>query len=660
MKPNAADLPKEWLEADGLGGFASGTVGGFRTRRYHAILLTARNPPSGRMVLVNGFEAFVTTSSGTFAISTQHYASGVYSPNGQHHLISFATEPWPVWRWQLPDGTVIEQELFVPHEQSLTAMSWKVVQNSAPVTLTIRLLLSGRDYHCLHHENSAFQFEAIERDHLVTFRAYPDIPAVTVCSNGKYQAQPVWYRQFLYSVERERGLDDTEDLASPGTFTWELDGDRPAVCMLAAEGFEADWHQKNADCKDIYGDFHSAELARRNQFPTSLHRAADAYLVRRGSGKTIIAGYPWFTDWGRDTFIAMRGLCLATQRLEDAGSLLSAWSEHVSQGMLPNRFPDFGDEPEFNSVDASLWFVIAVHDYLKVSHAQGFVVDPRQQEKLQQAVNAIVEGYAKGTRFGIQCDIDGLLAAGIPGSQLTWMDVKIKDWVVTPRIGKPVEIQALWLNALAIAAVTEPKWRELFEQGQRSFLRRFWNTASGCLFDVIDVDHTAGAVDISVRPNQILAVGGLPVPLIVGERARQIVDKVEAKLLTPLGLRTLSPTAPDYVPRYLGGVQKRDAAYHQGTVWPWLLGPFVDAWVSVRGRTPEVLRTARERFLAPLHAHLQQAGLGHVSELTDGESPFVPRGCPFQAWSMGELLRLEYQVLKEKRSVAEIEEEDLS
>jgi predicted glycogen debranching enzyme len=264
---------------------------------------------------------------------------------------------------------------------------------------------------------------------------------------------------------------------------------------------------------------------------------------------------------------------------------------------------------------------------------------------LAAAVEAILDGYARGTRYGIRLDDDGLIAAGVPGVQLTWMDAKVGDWVVTPRIGKPVEVQALWLNALAVGAAYSERWAALLERGRDAFGRRFWNEAGGCLHDVVDVDHHAGTADSSFRPNQIFAVGGLPLALLEGEQARRVVDAVEARLLTPVGLRSLAPGEPAYTPHYQGGVRERDGAYHQGTVWPWLIGPFVEAWVRVRGATPGVKREARERFLEPLLRHLDEAGLGHISEIADAEPPHTPRGCPFQAWSVGEALRLDRSVL---------------
>jgi predicted glycogen debranching enzyme len=405
------------------------------------------------------------------------------------------------------------------------------------------------------------------------------------------------------------------------------------------------------DVVTLVTDIRVGERLRREAFPTALDRAADSYLVRRSSGKTIVAGYPWFTDWGRDTFIAIRGLCLATGRLADARDILLEWAGAVSDGMLPNRFPDHGEAPEFNSVDASLWYVIALHELIQLDCGRTKLLTPHQRRTLELAAMRIVEGYAGGTRFGIRMDDDGLLAAGVAGVQLTWMDARVGDRVITPRIGKPVEIQALWLNALWIASDLDPKWCEPFERGRRSFLERFWSDDQGCLADVVDVDHVRDTRDDTFRPNQILAVGGLPITLLDGDKSRRVVEAVEARLLTSIGLRSLAPGEAGYAPRYEGDSAARDAVYHQGTVWPWLMGAFVDAWVRVRENTSEARTEARHRFIEPLLAHLRSAGLGHVSEITDAEAPFTPKGCPFQAWSLGELLRLDRVVLAEPKQV---------
>ncbi|MGH7788355.1 MAG: amylo-alpha-1,6-glucosidase [Candidatus Binatia bacterium] len=637
--PFPADEGLEWLEADGLGGFASGTVAGTRTRRYHALLLAAATPPTGRMVLVNGFDAWVQTPSGQYAVSSQRYAPQTTYPDGAWKITAFGAEPWPRWRLRLDDGSEIEQEIFVPHGSAAVAVTWRLVAPRPGAVLRLRPFLSGRDYHALHRENADFQFAAEGGDGRLVWRPYPGVPAVLSLANAHYAPDPTWYRNFLYKEELARGLDATEDLASPGTLTWDLSA-AEAVWILAAERDGAFPIAAQAAAPDVVATWRDRERQRRTA-ASRLARAADAYLVARQGGRTIIAGYPWFTDWGRDTFIALRGLCLAGGRLHDARDILVAWAATVSQGMLPNRFPDHGAAPEFNSVDASLWYIVAVHDFLTAAAAQALAVTPADTAALHAAVDAILAGYSAGTRFGIRCDADGLLAAGEPGVQLTWMDAKVGDWVVTPRIGKPVEIQALWLNALAIGGQRSTTWAEGLARGRTAFAARFWNAARGCLFDVVDCDHAAGTADAALRPNQILAVGGLPLALLDGERARRVVDLVEQQLWTPLGLRTLAPGEPGYVGRYQGDARSRDGCYHQGTAWPWLLGPFVDAWLRVRDNTPDVRAEARRRFLAPLRDHLDRAGLGHVSEIADGDAPHTPRGCPFQAWSVGAALRLE-------------------
>ena len=630
----------EWLEADGLGGFASGTVSGIRTRRYHALLLAATRPPAGRLVLVNGFDASVETANGTFALSSQLYPPDLMHPDGASRIAEFKSEPWPRWVFALEDGTRIRQEIFAINGASIVVLSWRLLTPGRRALLSLRPFLSGRDYHGMHHENRAFQFQPQMDHQRILWHPYPGIPGIIALDNGEYRHQPDWYRNFVYEQERARGLDFTEDLAAPGSFQWNL-ADGEAALILAAEGFENEKLPADQPAEESLSRLRAKERRRRRNFATPLDGAAASYLVRRGTGKTIVAGYPWFTDWGRDTFISLRGLCLATGRLDDAGDILLEWSNVVSEGMLPNLFPDQGDRPEYNSVDASLWYIIAVHDFLSARQNYGGKVSQRQKESLQKAVDAILTGYSQGTRYGIRMDQDGFLAAGVPGMQLTWMDAKIGDWVVTPRIGKPVEVQWLWLNALWIGGRFNDKWLEPLVRGRESFRTRFWSEQSGYLYDVIDADHQAGKLDASFRPNQIFAIGGLPVALLDGVRARRVVDEVERRLWTPLGLRSLAPGETGYTTHYQGGVRERDGAYHQGTVWPWLIGLFVEAWLRVRGATDDAKHEARARFLAPMLEHLHEAGLGHVSEIADADPPHTPRGCPFQAWSLAELLRLD-------------------
>jgi len=635
----------EWLEADGLGGFASGTVGGIRTRRYHALLLAATTPPTGRYVLVNGYDAWVEYDGRRFALSAQCYTPGVSSPDGDRRLETFAPVPWPTWGFRLEDGIEVEQQVFVVRGAPRVILSWRLKTPVPGARLVVRPFFSGRDYHALHHENPGFRFDAGREGDAVTWRPYDGVPGIVARSNGAYGHEPQWYRGFLYSEERDRGQEFVEDLASPGSFTWDLSAAEALWSLEAEFGSGSSGGAETSLAAEVKR-LRAAERTRRDAFPTPLQRAADAYLVRRGAGMTIVAGYPWFTDWGRDTFVALRGLCLAGDRLDAARGILLQWADAVSEGMVPNRFPDRGDDPEFNAVDASLWYIVAVHDYLAaVAAAEGHVSDA-ERRTLDHAVQRILTGYADGTRYGIHADRDGLLAAGQPGVPLTWMDAKVGDWVVTPRIGKPVEVQALWLNALRIgAAGGGTRWGALLERGAAAFGARFWNPGGGYLHDVVDVDHHPGTVDATFRPNQIFAVGGLPFPVLNGAAAHQVVDAVERRLVTPLGLRSLAPGEPGYAARYEGSVAARDGAYHQGTVWPWLLGPFVEAWVRVRGGTVAAQRKARRQFLEPLLAHLHDAGLGHVAEIADAEPPHRPRGCPFQAWSVGEALRLDQVVL---------------
>ena len=425
-----------------------------RTRRYHALLLAATSPPTGRVVLINGLEAWVEVSGDIYPISSQYYAPNVVHPNGDRRIESFELEPWPRWVFRLESGHRVEQEIFVPHERAAVAIRWRLLDQpegdtldgANAVWLSIRPLISGRDYHSLHHENGDFRFASDTAGQQVKWRPYDGVPGIRVLSNAGYRDAPIWYRNFFYAAEAERGLDATEDLASPGEFRWNLAaGD--AVWMATANGLPNALAEHGADALTTFQSLRLRETGRRAKFGTAIERAADAYVVRRGVGRTIVAGYPWFTDWGRDTFIAMRGLCISTGRLDVAREILLAWAGTVSEGMLPNRFPDHGAAAEFNSVDASLWYIVAIHEYLSAVHERGAAADVDDRQKLLTAVRAILEGYIGGTRYRIRVDDDGLLAAGEPGVQLTWMDVKIGDWVVTPRIGKPVELQALWLNA---------------------------------------------------------------------------------------------------------------------------------------------------------------------------------------------------------------------
>ena len=642
-----ADEACEWLEADGLGGFASGTTSGVRTRRYHGLLLVAAAPPADRRLLVQGFVARLETTEGAAEFWPQAYGGG-WVTGRDVERVEFDAEPWPTWHFSTRLGVRVRVEVFVPHGKAAVVVTFRLDQPRAGARLELRPLLSGRDFHGLQRENGGCDLEPREAGKALRFAPYRGVPAVLSLANADYRHAPDWYRDFFYAEEAARGLDAREDLSTPGVLSFDLSEGAEALWVLSAElpqGLALERESPTALVERLRRE----ERLRRGAFAGPLERAASAYLVERGAGRTLIAGYPWFGDWGRDTFIALRGLCLATGDWQTACSILGEWASVVSQGMLPNRFADDANAPvEYNSVDASLWFVLAADELLARPEARKFA-SVAQARQIDAAIVEIVQGYARGTRYGIHRDSDGLLACGEPGVQLTWMDAKVGDWVVTPRIGKPVEVQALWVHALLAAGKREPRFLQWAELAKASLEARFWNEQRGMLFDVVDDAHVPGAVDSACRPNQIFAAGGLPITLLPPDRARRVVDAVERELWTPLGLRSLAAGEPHYAPHYRGGVWERDGAYHQGTVWPWLAGPFIEAWVKSRGGSAEAKRAARERFLGPLTLHLSRAGIGHVSEIADADPPHTPRGCPFQAWSLAELIRVEREVLATER-----------
>ena len=527
----------EWLEPDGLGGFASGTVGGARTRRYHALLLAATTPPTGRVALVNGIEAWLETGAGRFALSSQRYTPDVTYPDGASRVAAFRPEPWPAWTFRCEDGTEVAQEVVAVQGRPEVVLRWRRTGGDGPARLVVRPLLSGRDYHGLHHENPAFGFAPETAPGRVTWRPYPGLPAVTALANGEYRHDPAWYRNFLYAKEVERGLDAVEDLASPGELAFDLAA-RDAVLVLRAGEPEA-----GAVSPEILARGHlKAEAARRAAFASPLHRAADAYVVRRGAGRTVVAGYPWFTDWGRDTFITLRGLLTVARRgraraRHPAGLGRRRVARHAAEP-LPRLGRAAGVQ-----LGRRRALVRGRGARLPAGGAPAGRAGRRRRAgragARDRGRSSTATGRARATASAPTTD--GLLAAGEPGLQLTWMDAKIGDWVVTPRIGKPVEVQALWLNALAIGRGTGADCGHLYRRARAAFQARFWNPERGCLYDVVDADHVPGRNDPSFRPNQILAVGGLPFQLLDEPQASRVVDAVERELLTPLGLRSLAP-----------------------------------------------------------------------------------------------------------------------
>jgi len=630
-------LSLEWLETNGRGGFSSGTVAGANTRRYHALLLTARKPPSERVVLVNHLEEWLDIDGQTIPLSTNLYPGAVH-PTGYEHCIEFSTDPWPTWTFDC-NGVTIQREILSIHGRDIVAVRWTLIgKEPLRAVLRVRPKLTGRDYHGTHHENQSLSTEAQVGSGRVQWHTYSDLPPVRAFHSGAYRHEPNWYRHIQFPVEQQRGLDAEEDWWSPGEFTFDLEPGSTTGLVFTSETID------QLDVAALAKREQSRRYTIRQAAPTDdslagqLWCAADMYLSVRGAQHTVIAGYPWFTDWGRDTFISLPGLCLVTGRLDVAWQVIASFAAHVSEGMVPNRFPDVGEQPEYNTIDASLWFIHAIDRYLTASRDE-----VRVQETAWPAVKQILDGYRRGTRYGIKMDEDGLIMGGVPGAQLTWMDAKVGDWVVTPRHGKPVEIQALWVRSLEVGEALARKFGEA-DYADRchndrsnaiaSFRKRFWYEDGGYLYDVIDGPE---GNDASVRPNQLYAIS-LVDELVPHDRALKILRLVQEQLLTPVGLRTLSPHDPRYRARYEGGVLERDGAYHQGTVWPFLLGQFVTAWIKVHGKKAAVLKQARS-FLDGIGAHLKEACLGQVSEIFDAEAPHNARGCCAQAWSVAEPLR---------------------
>jgi predicted glycogen debranching enzyme len=665
-----AALAREWLVTNGLGGYAAGTVGLANTRRYHGLLVAALRPPVDRVVAVAKVDVSARYGGHDYALFTNEFADGTVDPHGYRNLARFALEgSVPTWRFELGDA-LLEQRIFMAHGANVTYLQLALVAAAAPVQLTLAPLVAWRDYHGHSRGERGIHLVAFAGERRAggcRLRAEDgDVELTMRAAGAAFHAEPATWWRFHHRIEAQRGLDADEDLFHPGRFTATLEPGATLTLVLsmstpafvaktpvAALPLEAALAVEQGRCAMLLQA--SANAGGRQAAPPAWIRrlvlAADQFIVARGAGEragtTIIAGYPWFSDWGRDTMIALPGLTLATGRPAAAAAILATFAQHVSAGMLPNRFPDGGEAPEYNTVDATLWYFHAIGQYFEATADRALLA------KLFPVLQDIIRWHERGTRHGIGvCARDGLLRAGEPGVQLTWMDAKVGDWVVTPRIGKPVEVNALWHYALVRMAVwatllgaadDEAIYRAKAGNVAASFRRAFWNEERQCLHDVVDVpmgpESPAGyRVDSSLRPNQIFAVS-LGADLLGPREAAAVVAAVGTHLLTPVGLRSLEPADAAYVPRYEGGPRERDAAYHEGTVWSWLLGPYALAHHAVHGDAEAAL--AALEGLAP---HLAAAGLGQVSEIFDAEPPHAPRGCFAQAWSVGETLRAWLQI----------------
>jgi predicted glycogen debranching enzyme len=636
---------REWIVTNGVGGFASGTIAGCATRRYHGLLIAALQPPVGRTLLVSGLDEIVRYSGAEYSLATHQWAGQVVDPKGFLNIESFRLDGMtPVWTYALADA-LLEKRVWMRHGQNTTYVEYTMVRGSSGVDLDLKALVNYRDFHGSTHAGDwRMKIEAVENGAQVT--AFDGAtPFYLKCAGAACEPRHEWYRNCFLPVEKERGLDDQEDQLYAALFRTKLKvgatvtfvATTEAAAGLDGAGARAECTEREARLLESWLAENAKTVAESPNWLSQLVLAADQFIVKRSllhypDGRSIIAGYHWFGDWGRDTMIALPGLTLATGRADVARQILLAFAEYVDGGMLPNNFPDADGKPQYNSVDAALWFFEAVRQYFAVTK------DGRTLLQLFPTLGEIIDAYVKGTRYNIHADsVDGLLCAGEPGVQVTWMDARVGDLVVTPRIGKPVEVNALWIDALETMAefarlLARPGqgYEKLSAKAQKNF-QKFWNEERGCCFDVIDVP--AGGNDAALRPNQLLAVS-LPASPLTEEQRKSVVDVCAQHLLTSYGLRSLAPGEPGYQGHYVGGPKDRDAAYHQGTVWGWLLGPFVLAHLRVYGDRAEAMR-----FLEPLGISVHMYGLGTLGEIFEGDPPFTPHGCIAQAWTVGEVLR---------------------
>jgi predicted glycogen debranching enzyme len=638
---------REWLVTNGLGGYASGTVAGLLTRRYHGLLIAALKPPLGRTLLLTKLDATATYDDRPYLLYTDRWVEGHVEPAGFRHLERFHMEgTTPVWTFACADA-LLERRVWMQPGSNTSYIRYDLRRASAPLVLTIRAMINYRAHHGNTHAGDwKMHIEPVA--HGLCVMAFGGAtPFFLLSDGGEVVPHHAWYRRYYLSLEAYRGLDALDDNLDAGTLRAELRSGEYLTVVASTEP------SPSLDGARAYAERQAREqrLIAESGYtngPACLRRlvlAADQFIALRtlGSdaqgkrlreipgGSTVIAGYPWFGDWGRDTMISLPGLALCTGRHDVAASILRTFAEFVDQGMLPNRFPGADEPPEYNTADASLWYIEAVRAFHVATGDDVLLGD------LFPVLGEIIRWYLLGTRYGVHADpVDGLIWAGEPGTQLTWMDAKVSDWVVTPRIGKPVEVNALWYNALRSMAVFahrlgEPgrAYEAAAEQVQAGFAG-FWNESAGYCYDLLDGPE---GHDASLRPNQLFAVSLTHSPL-PPEQQRAVVDVCARALLTSHGLRSLAPDDPAYVGRYGGDQRERDAAYHRGTVWAWLMGPFVSAHLRVYCE-PRVARS----YLEPLIQHLEGHGMGTISEIFDGEPPFAPRGCMAQAWSVAEIIR---------------------
>jgi predicted glycogen debranching enzyme len=655
--PDGSITRLEWLVTNGLGGYASSTVAGVITRRYHGLLVAALPAPLGRMVLLNHLLERVRLSDRNVVwLGDEAEVAGPNAADRTGHLVEFRLElGLPIWRYELP-GIEIEKRIVMPHGQNTVHVTYQLLRGEGPIRMSLRPSIQFRGYEAPVNTSLVDSYTLTAVGNRYEVSGGTGLPPLRFLVDGDRAALTLDEKEVPevpYEMERRRGYDATGSMWSPGYFRADLRNDRVVTLVASTESWEAiraltphvaeqaerDRRRRlltTAECDDTKPLAAELVLAADQFIVTPAGRAEEAARAKASGeeARTVIAGYHWFTDWGRDTMISLDGLALATRRFREAEDILRTFAHYVRDGLIPNMFPDGEREGLYHTADASLWFFHAVHRYATVTGETDTVRD------LLPPLTDIVRHHLSGTRFGIRVDgTDGLLTQGAEGYQLTWMDAKVDDWVVTPRRGKAVEINALWYNALrlldgwtrALGVDTDLHLATHAERVRRAFNERFWYAEGGYLFDVID---GPGGNDPALRPNQILALS-LEHPVLDEARWSSVLDVVRGRLVTPVGLRSLAPGHRDYKPKYYGDLRSRDAAYHQGTVWAWLIGPYLDAWLKVHPGD----RAGVQKALAGFDAHLNEACVGSISEIFDAEEPYTPRGCVAQAWSVAEVLR---------------------
>ncbi|MEP6844792.1 MAG: amylo-alpha-1,6-glucosidase [Panacibacter sp.] len=646
-------IQHEWLETNGLGGWASSSVIGCNTRRYHGLLVAATKPPTERMNLVSKLDDAILSNGERFELSCNQYGGGVIHPTGNTYLQSFSKDLFPEWVYEA-GGVQLKKTIAMLHGENTTLLLYEVAKAPAAFTLELLPLIAAKGYHSLQHAYNNIWWDVRFNDGIFHNQPFENAPNIFISVPAStYQHNPSWFNNFNYAVDIYRGQEFEEDLFNHGRISVELkEGDVIGIIIStenpagrnAIELFNKEKQRR----KSIVNSYTDETLQQ-------LVLAADQFIVKRGEDlKTIIAGYHWFTDWGRDTMISLPGLCLGTGRYEDAKKIIAAFAQNVSMGMLPNRFQDNNEPPEYNNVDGTLWYFIAIKKYLDATGDKKFILD-----QILPVLKDIIDWHFKGTRYNIHVDEDGLLYAGEVGQQLTWMDARIGNWVVTPRMGKPVEIQALWYNVLKIFAELlqmngQRPDAELVElnatKAKQCFANKYWYEEGKYLYDNIDEN---GMADTSLRPNQLFALG-LIYPIFEDkEKANAVLQIAEEKLYTPVGLKSLTPEDAHYIGIYGGDAYKRDSSYHQGTVWSWLLGPYVDAIMRHHLEESFAKRKA-QKVIDDFKYHLNEGCIGSVSEIMDADGAHHPRGCIAQAWGVAEVLRVmkEYElfeVINEKK-----------